>query len=143
MKKYLLVIVFLFCCGCVKTPSGITVDPNAVTKIEAVTEGGASILVQLTPILGPLAALIGGGILGALQIWRKVKPQILEAQGEAEISYAVTESLVEAIELLKKEQPEQWKKLGSFIDTAFKSAKIDTKILENVIRGIRGLPPKG
>jgi len=143
MKKYLLVIAFLFCCGCVSTSSGMKVDPNAVAKIEAVTEGGASILVQLAPILGSLAGLIGGGVLGALQIWRKLKPKILEAQGEAEVSYTVTESLVEAIELLKKEQPEQWKKLGSFIDIELKSAGIDVKILENVIRGIRGLPPKG
>ena len=149
MKKYLLLFVLLLFIGCTQVvqPDGTTavaLDPNVVANIEGIIEGGGTTLVALTPLLGPLATLIGGIALGGLRTWRKLKPQLMEAKGKAEVSNAAVQVLVASIEALKVDYPTEWTEhLEPLIEKAITTAGLDPKVVENVIRGIRGLPPKG
>lgn len=149
MRKYLLIIAMLFLfTGCITETAddGTTtkvLDPNTVANIESGVESGALIAELLAPLLGPVSYLIGGGLLTALGVWRKVKPRIMDAEGKAEVGHAVTASLVEAIEVLKREHPDKWLILKPKIDAAIAKSGMDSAVLENIIRGIRGLPPKG
>lgn len=143
MKWMALLLVLLFA-GCTVQNGATTVDPNVVSAIEGIAEGTGTTAVALTPILGPLAAAIGGVILGGLRVWRKMKPELMEAKGKQEIAYAATSVLVKSIEQLKKDHPEDWDKhLEPIIHKAIVTAGMDPKVVENVIRAIRGLPPKG
>jgi len=154
-KRMMIVVCGLLCmfiCGCTQmqkpqadgTVQTVTVvDPNFVDALEALVEGAGQTATGMTPIAGPISGIIGGALLTALGLWRKVKPRIMDAENKAELSHAVSASLVEAIEMFKKDNPGEWAKLEPKIDKALKTAGLDPKVIENVIRGLRGLPPKG
>lgn len=149
MRKIILCLVVLCIisgCKTVTDDSGNetrVVDPNAVAKIESGVDAGAALSQLLAPLIGPSAYLISGGLLTALGIWRKVKPKIMDATSSAEVAHATTTSVVEAIELYKKENPTEWAKLAPKVTEAIQKSGLDPKVVGNVIRGIRGLPPKG
>jgi hypothetical protein len=140
---FIMAVLVLFV-GCTTSEQGETViDPNFVVSAEGVVETGAGIAAVLAPLLGPVSGLVSGGLLTALGLWRKVKPRIMNAETKAEVGYAVSTSLVEAIERLKKESPQDWERLKPLVNKAIATAGMDPKVLDNMIRGIRGLPPKG
>lgn len=146
MKKKMLIygvlgLIVLGCIGCITATDPVTgeqmmgVDPNIATAIESgaqATIGILAILGTLWPVLIP----IGTGIGGALVTWRKVKPKLTEAQSEATMYHSATESVVTALEDFKEKYPEGWDKLkAEFTHTIGSNT-------ENIIRAIRGLPPK-
>ena len=111
------------------------ISPEAVVVIDAVAEaapGLAALLALLVPAALPVSTLL----VGAAGVWVKMKPKLTTARTEAEHFYSATESLVEAIEQFKADNPEEWVKLRS---------KLGENVGENteaVIRAIRGLPLK-
>lgn len=145
MKQMLLsLLLVLASLSCLKSEDGsVIVDPNAVAKIEAGVDAGAAMSQLLAPLIGPFAYLISGGLLTALGIWRRVKPQIMAAKGEAVVANSTSFAIVEAIELLKKDHPETWAQLSPKITEMVAKSGMNPTIIENVIRGLRGLPPKG
>jgi len=128
-------------CGCVQELNPVTgeqetlVKPGVVAKIDAVAEaapGLAAILAIFFPALLPAGTLVAG----AAGAWAKMRPKIKTARKEAEIYHTATESLVEAVEQFKADNPDQWAKL---------KAKLGDNVganTEAVIRAIRGLPTK-
>ena len=147
MKK-LLLIVLLFLAGCKVATNEegkktYQLDPNTTASVETGAEGAAGILTVLTPFLGPSATIAATGILTALGVWRKLKPRFVAAQDKATMAHTVAGSLVGSIEILKKSYPEDWKHLEPTIVSTLEASGVDTQVLDNVIRGLRGLPPKG
>lgn len=145
--KMLLVAALLFCVsGCVTNTDPATgektrsLDPNS--PIVKTSESGTELVAALLPIAGPIGALISAALLGALAIWRKMKPELAKARTTATNSLAAVSATVSAIEDFKKSNPNEWAKLGGFITTELTKQGIDPKIVENVIRSIRGLPQK-
>ena len=142
-KKWILInVVLLVVAGCVTSldpETGATLyslDPNVVTTIEPLVEGGLTIgviLATLFPGISIITSLVtlATGIFGT---WRKLKPQVTKAQDRATLMHTGVTSLVVAIEELKKASPESWEKLKNKI-------KVGPEI-ENIILAIRGLPPK-
>lgn len=141
MKKARLTIcvVGLLLAGCVTSTDPNTgaalysLDPNAVASIERYVETGltlGSVAGAIFPVILPFVTLAGGIFVA----WKKIKPQVVKAQNRATLMHTGVTSLVVAIEELKKVSPEAWEKLKAEI-------KIGPEI-ENIIRAIRGLPPK-
>ena len=111
------------------------VDPNRAAEIEQqvdVAGGILALLATIWPVLGPAA----GAVVAGLATWRKIKPKVTEAQTEAKLYHSATASVVEAIESFKEEHPDWWKKLKTEL------VKVTGPNAENVIRALRGLPPK-
>jgi hypothetical protein len=132
-------VVLLLCVGCLTSldpNTGQTIyrlDPNVVGSVETVVETGISVgglLGAIFPVILPFVTL-AGGIYGT---WKKIKPQVTKAQTEATLYHTAVASLVEAIEDYKEFDPDGWENLKDKI-------KVGDKV-ENVIRALRGLPPK-
>ena len=120
-------------------------DPNAPVVL---SEEGEGIIGGIETVEGiakgvsiywPPAALISG-ILGTLGLaMRNYKPKITKAETQRDQFYSVAETLVYAVDQLKKDFPEDWQQhlkpiLGKNIDP---NGSIDA-----VIRALRGMPPK-
>lgn len=138
--KRLIPLFLLVCAGC--TSQG-TLDPNTVAAIEQGVNGASGLATALAPLLGPTALIVGSALATALGVWRKLKPRYMAAENKAELANAVSGSIVDAIDILKKDHPAEWDKLRPLVVEALRHSNIDAKVLENVIRGLRGLPPKG
>ncbi len=154
MKKQMLTLVVCMIlavgvAGCVTGTDPVTgqeqvlIDPNVASQAEAGAEVATAILELLTPFFSwafpALTALAAG-----LGIWRKMKPQLVKAQSEAEMYHSVASSTVLGIEEFKKLYPDEWGKLVMKLDI-LKDEIIspeDRLKIENVIRGLRGLSPK-
>ena len=136
MKRFLLIVVVALLAigimGCVTNPNTgeREIKPEVVAKIDAVTIPAEQSIEALAPIavaIWPPAA----GILGSLG--STLGPR---NKRKASNSYAVTESVVTTLEKWKVDNPEAWATLEAKMS---KSIGIDA---ENIIRAIRGLPPK-
>ncbi len=88
------------------------------------------------PVLAPILQVAGGLLAGLFAMWRKLRKPLTEAQGEAKQFYGITAALVESIKQWKLERPDDWEYLEAKIVSAIGSKA------ENVIRALRGLPPK-
>lgn len=136
-----LMIVPLFLFGCTKETSkdgkvAYKLNPIISEKIEAPIEAGGKLLEALGPYI-PYASTAGLALLSALGIYRTtVKPKFVAAKTEANLFHTGMHTVVMAIEDVKKKEPELWSKLEPFLDS-----RIGT-ITDNIIRGLRGLPPK-
>lgn len=115
-------------------------DPNhpAVVVGETAAEGGAAV----SPLFGPIGGVVSTLLLTGLGYWKKVKPKLAQAETKAEQSYAVSATLVGAMEHFKKTHPGHWDNLKGHIETQMSKQGVDPKTIENVIRGLRGLPAK-
>ena len=140
-RKVLLAMVLLICMGgCIKTTTddGETtyrVDPNEIAKYEKPVEDSVDILTALSPLF-PILLPIATGIGGVLGLWRLQKPKFVKAQAESELYYNTANSLVAALEKFKETNPTEYVKLK---ERLVKTIGSNT---ENVIRALRGLPPK-
>jgi hypothetical protein len=141
--------------GCIKTISidpntGLAtthyaVDANVVAKAEKPVEGTITLLTVLATIwpdlIPPTILMILASIFGT---WLKIKPKLTAAQTRAQIAYNASAATILGIEEFKKAAPDQWDKLCQQLEAI--KAKIikpeDALIIENFIRGLRGLPPK-
>jgi len=120
-----------------------TVDPNKAQKIEQGAEAAGRILAILG-ILWPVLLPAGAGVAGALAVWRKYKPKLTQAESEALLYHTLGSVTVDGIEEFKKLYPEEWKKL--IVELEAVKGKIlsaeERRKIENLIRALRGLPPK-
>lgn len=141
-----LLVVSLFVVGCaVSKENGeikMRLNPNVADKIEDVGEAAVGIAGSAAPLLGPAGGLLAGGLATGLALFKRFKPQLTQFQTKAEMSNTVAGITVETFEVLKKEHPDVWKKCSEKIHKECLEANIDTKVLENFIRGLRGLPAK-
>ena len=133
-------MVLLLCVGgCLKTITDgkktYSIDPNEAVKYEKPVEDTVNILNALSPlfpVLIPFATGLGG-IYGAYKLQ---KPKLTKAQSESELYHNTAGSLVAALEKFKETNPNEYAKLK---ERLVKTIGSDT---ENVIRALRGLPPK-
>lgn len=143
MKKLIVlaVVLVLLCGSCEKAVNDagqITyrLDPNTAAQLEKGGETAIDIMQILGAIWPPLA--IAGSIGGtALASYKKLKPKWTTAQSEANLYHTATHHIVVMIEDLKKNHPEIWKD-----EVKPKLDKAMGPEIENVIRSLRGLPPK-
>lgn len=110
-------------------------NPGVATQIDVVAEaapGIAGLLAVFFPALFPVVGIVAG----AAGAWAKMRPKVIVARTEADMYYAATESIVDAIEQWKAAGPEAWISL---------KAKLGDNVGDNteaVIRAFRGLPLK-
>ena len=143
MKTLLIctVLCLFVCVGCdniLQGLSGFAADPNASGAAERGVAGAAGV----ASFFGPIGGLIAGGLSTALLIWRKVKPTLAAANTKATQYHAAAASVVTAINEYRAEKPEQWEALSKLLTDQLAKQGIDPLIVENVIRGLRGLPAK-
>lgn len=116
--------------------------PGLGDKIEEGGESGLNLLILLSPLLGPAGGLAVGGVATGLAVFKKVKPKLTEAQNKYELSNTVAGITVEAIEQIKKDNPKLWDSMAEKLRKECDDCGIDTRIVKNFIRGLRGLPTK-
>lgn len=129
------------CAGCDSLMQGLhslAADPNASGTLEGGAEGAAGV----ASFFGPIGAMIGTGLLGAVAVWRKLKPGLAAATTKAAQYHAAAASVVTAVETYRAENPDQWESLGKLIEDQLSKQGLDPLVIENVIRGLRGLPAK-
>lgn len=132
--------------GCVTGVDPVTgektyaVDPNnkVVLGAEAAAQGATAV----GGFFGPVGGLIAGIAAGALGAWRQIKPKLLQARTKAAHYYATAAATVEGIEQFKTASPESWTLLGEKIGEQLTKQGVDPKVIDNVIRALRGLPEK-
>jgi len=142
---WIILVVLLPVGGCLEGVDPVTgeatmsLDPNAADTGESIAEG----VIALAPLFGSAGAGIAATLAGALGIWRqKIRPKLEEQRTKADHYHAAAAATVEGVEAIKGTYPEQWAAVkGQFMDAAQKQG-IDPLIVENVIRGLRGLPAK-
>lgn len=141
-KKVIMVIVLLgLVSGCIPVPDPNTgetkykPDPNIVSAVEKTIEVAIGVGTATTPLL-PWMAPIVALAAGAYATYKRQKPKLVAAETSAAKAHSVTEALVNVLEDFKEQEPEKWKKLKALM-----SDYVGTET-ENVIRALRGLPPK-
>lgn len=116
--------------------------PGTSDKISEGGEGVLNLLNLLAPLLGPVGGLAIGGVTTGLAVFKKIKPKLTEAQGKYELSNTVAGITVDVIEQLKEDNPKLWDSLSVKLQKECEDSGIDTKLVKNFIRGLRGLPAK-
>lgn len=116
--------------------------PGANKKIEAGGEGTLNLLTLLSPFLGPAGGIALGAVTTGLAVFKKIKPKLNEAQNKYELSNAVAGIAVEAIEQIKIDNPKLWDSMSEKLRKECGECGIDTKIVKNFIRSLRGIPAK-
>lgn len=150
MRRMMCVVVLLcllFVSGCVVTQSEdgekeYGLDPNIAAKIQ---EGGTvtiGLLVLLAPFLGPAGAVAIGVIASGLAVFKKMKPKLETVQTKYELSNTIALIVVEAIEQLKKDHPKVWEEMAKKLLKQIEASGMDTELIKNAVRGLRGLPVK-
>jgi hypothetical protein len=146
MKKTICIVALclMFAAGCTVLTDAVTgektyqVDTNVTDKVEAVAEVGT----LLAPFFGGAGVMVASALAGGLATWRKVKPKLTTAQTAADHYHAAAGATVEAIETFKELSPDTWEVLGGLIEKQLRKQGIDPLVVENTIRGLRGLPAK-
>jgi hypothetical protein len=144
---FLLMFVLAFINGCVvsKNADGsksYSVDPKFLNKAEEVGESTVGLAEALAPLLGPAGGIVAGGLATGLAVLKKVKPKLEKSQKDYELSNTVASISVEAIEQIKKDHPQVWDAVKTKITKECEESGLDTRVVKNAIRGLRGLPPK-
>ena len=127
--------------GCASFMQGLhdfAADPNASGAAETGVAEAAGVAAFFGPIGAAIAAALGTG----LAVWRKVKPSLAAANAKAIQYHAAAASVVEALEAFKTAYPDQWDTLGKLVEAQLTKQNLDPLVIENVIRGLRGLPAK-
>lgn len=140
-------LMLLIVGGCVATKQkdGTTkwnLDPVWGQKGEEAGEAALGILTVLAPLLGPAGGIAVGGLATGLTILKKARPKLERAQDKYELSNTVASISVDALEIVKKDHPKVWESLGNKVLKEVEDSGLDTKLVKNAIRGLRGLPPK-
>ena len=147
MKESMIVIAVLTAllvggCGLVQTTEDgqkiVTEKGAQVADTAAAIAEPAGALATSLSLFWPPAAVLGGLLAGAAGAWKKLRPQIIEAESYSAISSASGKAIVLAIEKLKEESPESWEKLKPYLEDFIASGGI----IENFVRELRGLPDK-
>ena len=147
MKILLTCSVLLLFVGCVATKQkdGTTkwnLDPAWGQKAEETGEVALDILTVLAPLLGPAGGIAVGGVATGLTMFKKARPKLERAQSKYELSNTIAAISVDALETIKNDHPAIWKQLGKKLQQECEDSGLDTKMVKNAIRGLRGKPPK-
>lgn len=150
MKILVMFLVLVSLGGCVATQmeDGTTkwsLAPKVgetLKTVEDVGEGALGLLTALSPLLGPAGGIAVGGLATGLTILKKARPKLKAAENRHQLSHTVATISVDAIEQIKKDHPKIWEGLSAKLLKECEESGIDTKIVKNAIRGLRGLPPK-
>lgn len=141
MKKLLLVLVLALCVcvGCVmdEVTGNVHVDPNVAATYESIATGAVSVTSALQSLFPWLAPIVTG-LIGLLTMWRRLKPQLTDANRKNDDLVWGGEILATVLDEIKESQPEVWAKVGPGIHNAIKSSAS----VENAIREFRHLAPK-
>ncbi len=116
------------------------VDPNDRTLV--LVEGGAEAAGRIAPLFGPIGVGVGSLITGVLGCWLKIKPSLTRAKSKSEQYHAAAAASVTAITEFRKLAPNEWEKMKALLANQMTKQGLDPKIVENVIRGLRGLPAR-
>jgi len=145
----LTILVCLFVTGCLTSVNPETgqslyaLDPNTVNNLQEMGDA-ASLILSILSLFWPVLLPVAGYVGGAVRISKKLTPKLTEAQTEVQMYHTIASSTALGIEEFKKEYPKEWKeleiKLDKFKDKIVKPE--DQLKIENIIRGLRGLPPK-
>lgn len=142
----MLLAMNLFVVGCEISDDGgirfFRLNPKAADDIEKGGEDALSLLTILAPLLGPAGGIAVGAVATGLTVFKKVKPKLTEAQNKYELSNTVAGIAVEAIEQIKIDHPKLWDSIAEKLRKECEDSGVDTKIVKNAIRGLRGLPAK-
>jgi len=141
----MLSMMSLFTAGCQVAEDGsvrLRLNPNTADNLERGGTAALGIAEILAPFFGPVGGIAVGGLATGLTLLKKFKPELTRFQTKAEMSNTVAGCLVTAFEEIKTKHPAEWAKSREQIVTQLQASGIDTKILENAIRGLRGLPAK-
>ena len=139
MKKYIIIAVLLLCSGCIKTVTDgeatYRLDPNEAAKYEQVVEVTGGVMALLVPIFPFLAPILAAGG-GAYAVYKNQKPKFTKEQTRADAYHGASETLVSVIEKFKETNPTEYTVLEERLK------KYVGPETENIIRALRGLPPK-
>jgi len=142
----MLLAMNLFVTGCEIVKEGgesrIRLNPKAANSIEKGGENALSLLTILAPFFGPVGGIAVGTVATGLAVFKKVKPKLTEAQNKFELSNTVAGIAVEAIEEIKINNPKLWDSMAEKLQKECEGCGMDTRIVKNFIRGLRGLPAK-
>ena len=142
----MLLTINLFVTGCeVSREDGelrIRLNPKTADSIEKGGETALNLLTILAPLLGPVGGLAIGAVVTGLTVFKKIKPRLTIAQNKYELSNTVAGIAVEAIEQIKIDNPKLWDSMAEKLQKEVEDSGIDTKLVKNFIRGLRGLPAK-
>lgn len=141
----MLLTMNLFVAGCELSRDGgiqIRLNPKTANSIEKGGEDALSLLTLLSPFLGPAGGIAVGAIATGLTVFKKVKPKLTEAQNKYELSNTVAGITVEMIEQIKIDNPKLWDSMAEKLRKECEESGVDTKLVKNFIRGLRGLPAK-
>jgi hypothetical protein len=133
-----LLLSFLIWLGGCDVLAQFAADPDASGAAEQAVEGAA----WIASLLGPFGGIVAGALSTGLLIWRRVKPALATAKTKAAQYHAAGATVVTALETFKALHPKQWEILGKLIEDQLQNQGIDPLMIENVIRGMRGLGPK-
>ena len=111
-------------------------------QVEQIGEGALGALGVFAPFLGPVGGIVAGGLATGLAILKKARPKLKAVQDKYQLSNTVASISVDAIEQMKKDHPEVWYKLSDKLRKECEDSGLDTKLVKNAIRGLRGLPVK-
>lgn len=143
-----LALVFFGGCVATKMNDGTTkweMLPEWEEKLEQaeeVGEGALGLLTALAPLLGPVGGIAVGGLATGLTILKKARPKLEAVENKYQLSNTVASISVEALEQIKKDHPKLWAELSTKLQKECEESGIDTKLVKNAIRGLRGLPAK-
>lgn len=122
----------------------VYVIPETVAKtIDKVVKASETVvpIVEATvgtfwPIATPILEILGSLVVGAGIAWRTMRGSLTKAQTKTKQLNGVATAVVLAIKKWRESESEDWKGLEEQL------FKMVGPTAENIIRGIRGLPPK-
>lgn len=146
-KLWLMVLILTIFSGCVayQAEDGTTRYKLSLKAGEQIEKGGETVLNLLTifaPLLGPMGMIAVGGVASGVTVFKKMKPRLTMAQDKYELTNTVATIVVEAIEQIKKDHPKMWETMAEKLQKECEESGIDTRVVKNCIRNLRGLPMK-
>ncbi len=143
----LLAVLMTLCTGCESYVNDdgdkvYRLNPVVAGKVEKTAEGAIDILGILTPLIGAVAPIAMGGIGTGLAVWRKMKPKLVTAQTKQVMAHSAASAVVDGIDEFKRLHPKEWEKLREQLNDSIKGSGMDTAMIENFIRSLRGIPTK-
>jgi len=150
VKISIVFLVLMFVVGCVATQmeDGTTkhslapVWDERLEKVEEVGEGALGFLTALAPLLGPAGGAAVGSLATGLTILKKSRPKLEAVKDKYQLSNTVASISVDALEQVKKDHPRIWAELADKLQKECEESGIDTRVIKEAIRGLRGLPAK-
>lgn len=151
LSKFLIIAsicIFMFIPACITEtmPDGTKTHRADPCAVDAITKGGdtaVGIMTLLSPFfpwLIPVTTLTAG-VIGTL---KTQKPKLVKAQTRSKMFHTVASSAVLAIDTLAKTNPEATAALLKEMERVKNKivSPEDRAAIENIIRALRGKPPK-